>query len=78
MVFHVAGAVILPVVMLLVAASPFDEPIQVQPNNPPPAEDNIDNFFVFFILWIFWILILSRIVYRVGKQKFRKKEEFSS
>lgn len=76
MVLHVAGAVILPIVMLIVAASPFDEPIEVQPSNPPPIEDEANDYVVFFILWFFWIFILSRIIYRLGKQKFRIKKEF--
>jgi hypothetical protein len=78
MVFQVAGAVILPIVMLIVAASPFDEPVQVQPSNPPPVEVDSNNYVVFFILWFFWLLILSGIVYRMGKHRFRIKKEFKS
>ena len=78
MVFQIAGAVILPFVMLIIAASPFDEPIQVQPSNPPPVEDEVNDYVVFFILWVFWILILGRIVHKVGKQKFGIKKEFGS
>lgn len=71
MVFQIAGAVVLPIIMLIVAASPFDEPIQVQPSEPMP-EDNVGlDVFVFFILWAIWILILTRILYQVGKRRFR-------
>ncbi|NIM25132.1 MAG: hypothetical protein GTN35_04780 [Nitrososphaeria archaeon] len=71
MVFQIAGAVILPIIMLIVAASPFDEPIQIQPSEPTPVDDIGLDVFVFFILWAIWILILTRILYHVGKRRFR-------
>ena len=76
MVFQIAAAAVLPIIMLIVAASPFDEPIQVQPSEPAPRENTDGEFFVFFILWVIWILILTRIVYQVGKRRFRMKKEF--
>ena len=76
MVFQIAAAAILPIVLLIVAAPPFDEPIEVQPSNPAP-ENNVNDYFVFFILWAFWILILTRIIYKVGKQKFRIKRNLN-
>ena len=71
MVFQIAGAVVLPIIMLIVAASPFDEPIQVQPSEPMPEDSVGLDVFVFFILWAIWILILTRIIYQVSKQRFR-------
>ncbi len=71
MVFQIAGAVVLPIIMLIVAASPFDEPIQVQPSEPTPEDSVGLDVFVFFILWAIWILILTRIIYQVSKQRFR-------
>ncbi len=71
MVFQIAGAVVLPIIMLIVAASPFDEPIQIQPSEPTPVDDIGLDVFVFFILWAIWILILTRILYHVGKRRFR-------
>ena len=76
MVFQIASIVILPIIMLIVAVSPFDEPIDVQPSNPPPVEDDVNDYVIFFILWSFWILIMSRVVYKVGKRKFAIKKEF--
>ena len=71
MVFQIAGAIVLPIIMLIVAASPFDEPIQVQPSEPAPRDEVGADVFVFFILWAIWILILTRIVYQVSKRRFR-------
>lgn len=76
MVFQIASLVILPIIMLIVAASPFDEPIEVQPSNPPAIEEDVNDYVIFFILWAFWILIMGRVVYKVGKQKFVLKKEF--
>ena len=48
LVFQVAGAIVLPIIMLIVAASPFDEPIQVQPSEPMPEDEvGLDVFCVF-------------------------------
>ena len=71
MVFQITGAVVLPIIMLIVAASPFEEPIQVQPSEPIPEDGVGLDVFIFFILWAIWILILTRIVYQVSKRKFR-------
>ncbi|MBA4460227.1 MAG: hypothetical protein H2B02_04985 [Nitrosopumilaceae archaeon] len=78
MVFQIASLVILPIIMLIVAASPFDEPIEIQPSNPPAIEENPNDYVIFFILWAFWILIMGRVVYKVGKRKFAIKKEFEA
>ena len=76
MVFQVVGAVLLPIIMLIVAASPFDEPIGVQPSEPISRDIGINDYVIFFILWAFWILILTRIIYHVGKNRYKMKKEF--
>ena len=76
MVFQVAGAIVLPIIMLIVAAAPFDEPVEVQPTEPVPRDVGINDYVIFFILWAFWILILSRIIYQVGKARFKIKKEY--
>jgi hypothetical protein len=74
MVFQIAALVMLPIAMLLVADSSFDEPIQVQPSNPEPFQEDGNDYVVFFILWVFWILIMARIVYRLARRKYEMKE----
>ena len=76
MVIQVAGIVVLPIIMLILAASPFDEPIKVEPSEPEPPEniDNVDG--TFFILFVIWLLILIRILYQVRKGNFRIKKGF--
>ena len=76
MVFQVVGAVVLPIIMLIVAATPFDEPVEVQPKEPVPRDVGINDYVIFFILWAFWILILSRIIYQVGKARFKIQKEY--
>ena len=76
MVIQVASVVVLPIIMLILAASPFDEPIKVEPSEPAPPE-NIDNADgTFFILGVIWLLILIRILYQVGKGNFGIKKGF--
>lgn len=75
MVFQIAGAILLPIVMLMVAAAPFDEPIEVQPTEPVSRDVGISDYVIFFILWAFWILILTRIVYHMGKTRFKIQKE---
>jgi len=75
MVLQVAAAVIIPFLMMIVATSPFDEPISVEPNDPTP--ENTDTIYItFFILWIMWLLLLTRILYQVGRRTFRMKKAF--
>ncbi len=76
MVIQVASVVVLPIIMLILAASPFDEPIKIEPSEPAPPE-NIDNVGgTFFILWVIWLLIIIRIIYQVRKGNFRIKKGF--
>ena len=76
MVIQVVSVVVLPIIMLILAASPFDEPIKIEPSEPAPPE-NIDNAgATFFILWVIWLLIIIRIVYQVRKGNFRIKKGF--
>ncbi len=76
MVLQIAGAVVIPLIMLLVAASPFDEPINVEPSDPLPSENIESVYFTFFILWMIWLLILTRILYQVGKRTFKVRRGF--
>jgi hypothetical protein len=76
MVIQVVSVVVLPIIILVLAASPFDEPIKIEPSEPAPPE-NIDNTgATFFILWVIWLLIIIRIVYQVRKGNFRIKKGF--
>lgn len=76
MVFQIAAIVVLPIIMMIVAVSPFDEPINVQPSDPAPQENITGVYFAFFLLWIIWLLILTRIVYQVRRGRFRIKRGF--
>jgi hypothetical protein len=76
MVIQIAGVVGIPIIMLILAASPFDEPIKIEPSGPVPSE-NIDNRDgTFLIFWVIWLIILIRIVYQVRKGNFRIKKGF--
>jgi hypothetical protein len=76
MVIQIAAAAILPIVMLVVASSPFDEPLKVEPS-VESTPDNLDGMYVvFFLVWGIWLLILTRVVYQVRKGTFRLKKGF--
>ncbi len=75
MVLQVIAIVVLPVLMLIVASPPFDDPIKVEPSDAPP--ENTGNIYaIFFILWMIWILILIRTAFQVRKGSFRIKKWF--
>ena len=74
MVVQIAGAVLLPLIMLIVAATPFDEPINVEPviENSEDISENV--LVMFFIIWMIWVLLLTRILYQVKKGTFKVKK----
>ncbi len=74
MVVQIAGIVMLPIIMLIVAASPFDEPISIEPVDKNPVENSQSVIVVFFIIWMIWVLLLTRILYQVKKGIFKIKK----
>ncbi len=74
MVVQIAGAVLLPIIMLIVAASPFDEPINVEPINEKPVDSSQNVLVTFFIIWMIWVLLLTRILYQIKKGTFKVKK----
>ena len=74
MVFQVAGAVVLPIILLIMAVSPFEEPVNVQPGEDSPPQNLDSVYFAFFILWVIWILILFRVLYQVKRGTFKIKK----
>ncbi len=77
MLIPIAAVVILPIIMLILAApSLFDEPIKVEPSIETPPETNENVYVIFFVFWTIWILMLARILYKVGKGTFRIRKGF--
>jgi hypothetical protein len=76
MVIQIAGAVVIPIIMLILAASPFDEPIKVEPYEPAPPENMNNGDGIFFILGVLWLIILIRILYQARKGNFGIKKGF--
>lgn len=73
--FQVIGAIALPIIMLIVVGSPFEEPIIDEPKEMSP--ETLENiYFVFFTLWVIWILILIRIVYQANKGTLSIRNKF--
>lgn len=71
MVLQILAAVGLPILMMLVVSSPFEEPIKVEPSDGTDT-NLVDNaYFAFFAIWIIWILVLVRIVIQVRRGSFR-------
>ncbi len=77
MLIPIAASVILPIIMLIVA-SPllFDEPIKIEPSVETPPETTGNVYFTFFVFLMIWILMLTRILYKVGKGTFRIHKGF--
>lgn len=74
MVVQISGVVLLPIIMLIVAASPFDEPINVEPSNKNPVDSSQNVLVTFFIIWMIWVLLLTRILYQIKKGTFKVKK----
>ncbi len=74
MVLQIAAVVLLPIMMLIVASSPFDEPISVEPTDEPPVENSQNVLVTFFIIWMIWVLLLTRILYQVKKGTYKIKK----
>lgn len=77
MLIPIAAAVILPIIMLIVAAPLlFDEPIKIEPSVETPPETTENVYVIFFVFFMIWILMLTRILYKVGKGTFRIHKGF--
>ena len=77
MLIPIAAVVILPIIMLIVAApSLFDEPIKIEPSVETPPETTGNVGVMFFVFLTIWILMLTRILYKVGKGTFRVRKGF--
>ena len=73
MVVQIAAVVLLPIIMLIVAASPFDEPIRMEPIDKNPASSQ-NVLVTFFIIWMIWVLLLTRILYQIKKGTYKVKK----
>ena len=77
MLIAIAAVVILPIIMLIVASpSLFDEPIKVEPSVETPPETTGNVGIIFYVFLMIWFLMLTRILYRVGKGTFRMRKGF--
>ena len=77
MLIPIAAVAILPIIMLIVAApSLFDEPIKIEPSVDTPPETTGNENVMFFVFLTIWILMLTRILYKVGKGTFRIRKGF--
>lgn len=77
LVLQIIAVIGLPILMMLVASSPFDEPIKVEPSDEVNSSGVEDVYVVFFVLWVIWILMLVRIVYQVRRGSFRIRTSIS-
>ena len=75
MVYQLAALIIIPIILGIVAVSPFEEPIVVEPSEPVPEEpDHMQTFF--FIMMVFWLVLLMQILYQLKKGTLKIRTKF--
>ena len=74
--FQIAGAVIIPVIILIVTAPVYDKPIKDELAYPVLEKPAESVYVAFFILWVIWLLLLTRILIQVGRGRFRITRAF--
>ena len=76
MVYQLAVLVIIPIILVIVTGSPFDElierePIEEEPVEITPTEPQSGFGVLSFILFTIWFLIVIRILYQLKRGTFK-------
>jgi len=80
MVYQLVGLIILPIILSIVAISPFEELIEEEPIEEPveiiPTEPQSGFGILSFILFTIWLLIVIRILYKLKRGTFKIRTKF--
>ena len=78
MVLHIAGLVIIPIILTIVSVSPFEVPVEEEEESEdlslPESETNFS--ILFFALLCVWLLLILRMLYRVKRGTFKIQTKF--
>ncbi len=80
MVYQLAVLVIIPIILGIVAVSPFEEIIEEEPIEEPveiaPTEPQSGFGALSFILFTIWLLVVIRILYKLKRGTFKIRTKF--
>jgi len=81
MVYQLAVLVIIPIILVIVTGSPFeelieDESIEEEPVEITPTEPQSGFGILSFILFTIWLLIVIRILYKLKRGTFKIRTKF--
>ena len=76
MVLHIAGLVIIPIILTIVSVSPFELPVEEESEDLALPESDTNFSILFFALIIIWLLLILRILYRVKRGTFKIQTRF--
>ena len=70
MVLHIAGLIIIPIILSIVTISPFDSPPEVEPQEIQMPESKTNFDLLYFTLLIIWILLIIKVIIRIKQGTF--------
>ena len=77
MALHIAGLVIIPIILTIVSVSPFEVPVEKEVSEDLALPESDTNFSIlFFALIIIWLLLILRILYQVKRGTFKIQTKF--
>ncbi len=77
MALHIAGLVIIPIILTIVSVSPFEVPVEEEESEDLALPESDSNFSIlFFALLIVWLLLILRMLYRVKRGTFKIQTKF--
>ncbi len=77
MVLHIAGLVIIPIILTIVSVSPFEVPVEEEESEDLALPESETNFSIlFFALLCVWLLLILRMLYRVKRGTFKIQTKY--
>lgn len=77
MALHIAGLVIIPIILTIVSVSPFEVPVEEEESEDLALPESETNFSIlFFALLCVWLLLILRMLYRVKRGTFKIQTKF--
>ncbi len=77
MALHIAGLVIIPIILTIVSVSPFEVPVEEEESEDLALPESETNFSIlFFALLCVWLLLILRMLYRVKRGTFKIQTKY--
>ena len=76
MVLHIAGIILIPIILTIVSISPFEAPVQEESEDISLPESDTNFSILYFALLIVWLLLILRVLYHVRRGTFKIQTKF--